>query len=89
MNFFLLLLPVIALATNAFGEAFLKENGSKEGVITLASGLQYKVLAHSSCLLPASSASCPPHLPLPASACLCLLLRVFACLCVYLPAPDL
>jgi len=28
----------------ATGEAFLKENGAKEGVVTLASGLEYKIL---------------------------------------------
>jgi FKBP-type peptidyl-prolyl cis-trans isomerase FklB len=38
------LLPALAVATNAEGEAFLKENAGKEGVITLASGMQYKVL---------------------------------------------
>ena len=31
-------------ASNAAGEAFLAENAKKEGVVTLASGLQYKVL---------------------------------------------
>jgi len=40
----LLLLPVLATATNDFGVKFLEENKGKEGVITLASGLQYKVL---------------------------------------------
>ena len=30
--------------TKAFGEKFLAENKAKEGVVTLASGLQYKVL---------------------------------------------
>jgi FKBP-type peptidyl-prolyl cis-trans isomerase FklB len=40
----LFLLPALAAATNAEGEAFLKENAGKEGVITLASGMQYKVL---------------------------------------------
>lgn len=33
-----------ALSTNAEGEAFLKENAGKDGVVTLPSGLQYKVL---------------------------------------------
>merc|ERR1711865_25292 len=33
-----------AFATNAFGENFLAENKGKDGVITLPSGLQYKVL---------------------------------------------
>ena len=30
--------------SNSEGEAFLKENAEKEGVVVLASGLQYKVL---------------------------------------------
>ena len=34
----------VASATNAAGEAFLEANKDKEGVVTLASGLQYKVL---------------------------------------------
>ncbi len=33
-----------AKANIAAGEAYLKENGAKEGVVTLKSGLQYKVL---------------------------------------------
>ena len=33
-----------AAASNAEGTAFLEENKNKEGVITLASGMQYKVL---------------------------------------------
>lgn len=33
-----------AVANKAEGEAFLTENGKKEGVVTTASGLQYKVL---------------------------------------------
>merc|ERR1719352_237792 len=40
----LLALPVLASATNAVGTKFLEENKNKEGVVTLASGLQYKVL---------------------------------------------
>ena len=41
-----LLLCSCALAhgSNAAGEKFLAENKNKEGVITLASGMQYKVL---------------------------------------------
>ena len=41
-----LLLCTCALAhgSNAVGEKFLAENKNKEGVITLASGMQYKVL---------------------------------------------
>ena len=38
------ILLTAALSTNAEGEAFLAENKGKGGVITLASGLQYKVL---------------------------------------------
>lgn len=34
----------IATATNAAGQKFLDENKGKDGVITLPSGLQYKVL---------------------------------------------
>ena len=34
----------IAAATNAAGLKFLAENKEKEGVVTLPSGLQYKVL---------------------------------------------
>jgi FKBP-type peptidyl-prolyl cis-trans isomerase FklB len=44
MKLFAFLLPAVAYATNAFGEAFLKENAGKDGVITLDSGLQYKVI---------------------------------------------
>jgi FKBP-type peptidyl-prolyl cis-trans isomerase FklB len=40
----LFLLPALAAATNAEGEAFLKKNAGLEGVITLSSGMQYKVL---------------------------------------------
>mmetsp|Transcript_55829 Transcript_55829/g.88480 ORF Transcript_55829/g.88480 Transcript_55829/m.88480 type:complete len:224 (-) Transcript_55829:140-811(-) len=38
------LLPCLAQASNDFGVKFLEENAKKEGVITLPSGLQYKVL---------------------------------------------
>eukprot|EP00306_Pavlova_sp_CCMP459_P012407 CAMPEP_0185192250 /NCGR_PEP_ID=MMETSP1140-20130426/17829_1 /TAXON_ID=298111 /ORGANISM="Pavlova sp., Strain CCMP459" /LENGTH=301 /DNA_ID=CAMNT_0027758987 /DNA_START=26 /DNA_END=932 /DNA_ORIENTATION=+ len=38
-------LAALSSASNAEGEAFLKANKDKEGVVTLASGLQYKVLA--------------------------------------------
>ena len=34
----------LATKNTAAGEAFLKENGAKEGVVTTASGLQYRVL---------------------------------------------
>ena len=37
-------LVAIATATNAAGVAFLAENAKKEGVVSLASGLQYKIL---------------------------------------------
>jgi FKBP-type peptidyl-prolyl cis-trans isomerase len=35
---------VVVDGSNAEGEAFLKENAQKEGVVVLQSGLQYKVL---------------------------------------------
>jgi len=38
------LLPVALAGTNEFGKKFLEENKGKEGVVTLPSGLQYKVL---------------------------------------------
>ena len=37
-------LPAALAGTNAFGKKFLEENKAREGVITLPSGLQYKVL---------------------------------------------
>merc|ERR1719389_898759 len=37
-------LPAAFAGTNAFGKKFLEENKAREGVITLPSGLQYKVL---------------------------------------------
>ena len=40
----LLLLTSASAKSNSRSEAFLAENASKEGVIVLASGLQYKVL---------------------------------------------
>jgi len=36
--------PALVSATNAKGKEFLEENAKKEGVVTLPSGLQYKVL---------------------------------------------
>jgi hypothetical protein len=39
-----LALLTVALATNEEGKKFLEENSKKEGIITLPSGLQYKVL---------------------------------------------
>merc|ERR1719149_561858 len=46
MHFALLvaLVPCLAQATNEAGLKFLEENKNKEGIITLPSGLQYKVL---------------------------------------------
>ena len=35
---------ISALATNPVGLKFLEDNGKKDGVVTLPSGLQYKVL---------------------------------------------
>jgi FKBP-type peptidyl-prolyl cis-trans isomerase FklB len=56
------LLPALAAATNAKGEAFLKENAGKEGVISLASGLQYKVLrAGEGKIHPLVSSPCECH----------------------------
>jgi FKBP-type peptidyl-prolyl cis-trans isomerase len=40
----LLLVPALAMATNEFGLKFLADNKDKAGVITLTSGLQYRVL---------------------------------------------
>ncbi|CAE8596925.1 unnamed protein product [Polarella glacialis] len=37
-------LPLVAFATDAAGKAFLEANAKKEGVVVLASGLQYTVL---------------------------------------------
>ena len=37
-------LQTCTAGTNAFGKTFLAENGQKPGVVTLRSGLQYKVL---------------------------------------------
>jgi len=53
-----------AMGTNEKGIAFLKENGAKEGVVTLPSGLQYKVLTASTkegALTPSPSAPCECH----------------------------
>jgi len=41
---FIFCLPLFAGASNDFGKHFLEENAKKDGVVTLASGLQYKVL---------------------------------------------
>ena len=40
----LIVAPQLAFATNAAGLAYLEENKGKDGVVTLPSGLQYKVL---------------------------------------------
>ena len=42
--FFLTSAPIMADSATEKGEAFLKENGSKEGVKTTASGLEYKTV---------------------------------------------
>merc|ERR1719326_1142301 len=42
--FILAVTPLVTIASNDFGIKFLEENKKKEGVITLPSGLQYKVL---------------------------------------------
>lgn len=51
LTFLFVMLSSVMSCTQAFtnetyekGQAFLKENGQKEGVMTTASGLQYKVL---------------------------------------------
>ena len=51
-------------ASNAKGEAFLEENAKKDGVITLASGLQYKVIKSSTkegALTPRANSPCTCH----------------------------
>jgi FKBP-type peptidyl-prolyl cis-trans isomerase FklB len=53
-----------ALGTNEAGLAFLKENGAKDGVVTLPSGLQYKALttsAKAGALTPTASSLCQCH----------------------------
>lgn len=44
MHFILLFASTAVLGSNEFGLKFLEENKVREGVITLDSGLQYKVL---------------------------------------------
>ena len=44
----LALFAMSAIATNEEGTKYLEENKNKEGVVTLASGLQYKVIIGSS-----------------------------------------
>lgn len=41
---FVITLPLVKCATNAKGLEFLEKNKGKEGVVTLKSGMQYKVL---------------------------------------------
>ena len=49
-------------ATNlAAGKAFLEENGKKEGVITTASGLQYKILSTGDGKMPKASDTVTTH----------------------------
>jgi len=57
----LLAFPQLAASTNHPGEAFLAANKANEGVTTLPSGLQYKILA---------SGSGTEH-PLPSTTCSC------------------
>ena len=70
MKLTLLLIAALALfvsttdATNAAGKAFLEENAKKEGVVTLASGLQYKVIKKSDkegALTPKVDSPCTCH----------------------------
>eukprot|EP01062_Namystynia_karyoxenos_P046967 TRINITY_DN3531_c1_g1_i1.p1 TRINITY_DN3531_c1_g1~~TRINITY_DN3531_c1_g1_i1.p1 ORF type:complete len:326 (+),score=133.11 TRINITY_DN3531_c1_g1_i1:80-979(+) len=56
-----LALPCAALGTNDFGRKFLEENKKQAGVVTLPSGLQYKVLREGYGLqhpLPGTSCEC-------------------------------
>lgn len=58
----LLLLVAPACCSNAAGLKFLEENKKKEGVITLPSGLQYKVLrAGDGAFHPTADSSCECH----------------------------
>ena len=58
----LCLLASSAVASNEFGLKFLEENKDKEGVITLASGMQYKVLrAGDGDSHPTADSSCECH----------------------------
>ena len=70
MKLTLLFIAAIALfassteASNAEGKAFLEENSKKEGVVTLASGLQYKVIKKSTkegALTPKVNSPCTCH----------------------------
>ena len=42
-------LATVALATNEAGTAFLEQNAKQEGVITLPSGLQVKIIGYCCC----------------------------------------
>merc|ERR1719213_409805 len=58
----LALAGLAAAATNAVGKAFLEENKKRPGVITLPSGLQYKVLREGDCQdHPTADSSCECH----------------------------
>merc|ERR1719145_554751 len=59
---FFLLLGNVSAGTNEAGKAFLEENKAKEGVITLKSGLQYKVLRNGTGKYhPKKDSSCECH----------------------------
>ena len=52
----------VAVATNEAGKKFLEENKAKEGVVTLPSGLQYKILKKGSgAHHPTVDSSCECH----------------------------
>ena len=62
LGLFLALTSPFATATNEEGLAFLEANKAKEGVITLDSGLQYKVLKKGSGVAhPTVSSPCSCH----------------------------
>ena len=59
---FLSAVVALAVATNEAGTKFLAENKAKEGVVTLPSGLQYKVLTKGSgAHHPTKDSSCECH----------------------------
>ncbi len=53
--------PLMADSTLEKGEAFLKENSTKEGVKTTASGLQYKVLKEGTGKIPKATDNVQVH----------------------------
>jgi FKBP-type peptidyl-prolyl cis-trans isomerase FklB len=57
----LLMLPGLSAATDALGSNFLEANAKKDGVVSLPSGLQYKVLRAGR--LGADTARALPHSP--------------------------